>query len=399
MRLFTLPALALGLTLAAATLPGSGRAAPVPARIHVLARGLDQPKKLTVAADGSLIVALSGNGVVTRRCAAGHERACVNRSGAVDHVTTTGQVSSLEAGLPSLCTGGSSADATGPAQAVDVDGQLQVLFQNGSISARTGRNRYGSLGSRLGDLVGFSASDPAGRAEASFGPFEAEHNPDRGAGSDVAYGEERATDSDPYAIVAYRGGYAVVDAGANDVLFVSPTGGVSVLAVLPTIRERAAAGTFGSAQKTAIWARAQAVPDSVTVGPDGALYVGELGGLPFAAERSSVYRVVPGHASTVYATGLTAIEDLAFGPHGRLYVLELDRRGLTDPALSGTGRLAPGALIRVESRNRHATVASTGLSWPTGLAISAGVAYMTDYGDDSARAGGHGGEVVSVSLG
>jgi hypothetical protein len=80
-------------------------------------------------------------------------------------------------------------------------------------------------------------------------------------------------------------------------------------------------------------------------------------------------------------------------------VLELDRRGLTDPALSGAGRLASGALIRVDSLTRHATIVSRGLSWPTGLAISAGVAYMTDDGSDSAPMGGHGGEVVSVSLG
>ena len=85
----------------------------------------------------------------------------------------------------------------------------------------------------------------------------------------------------------------------------SPRGHISVLAVFPTIAEMAAPGTLGPTQTTPVPVDAQAVPDSVAVGPDGALYVGELGGFPFNVGTSDVYRVVPGHAPTVYASGFT----------------------------------------------------------------------------------------------
>ena len=120
-----------------------------------------------------------------------------------------------------------------------------------------------------------------------------------------------------------------------------------MLAVFPTISEVAAPLTLGPTQTTAVTIDAQPVPDSVTVGPDGALYVGELGGEPFDVGTSSVYRVVPGHAPQVYASGFTAIGDIAFDHWGRLLVLEIDQAGINDPALASGGLPTPGAIIRV----------------------------------------------------
>ena len=169
---------------------------------------------------------------------------------------------------------------------------FQVLFQNTNINRTTGRQSYGPAGRLLGDLVRVDRRGSA-HIEARFGPFEAAHNPDHGAGTGVALGADSAIDSDPYSFVPYRGGYAVADAAANDLLWVSPRGHISVLAVFPTITETAAPGTLGPTQTTPVQVQAQAVPDAVTVGPDGALYVGELGGFPFNVGTSSVYRRGP----------------------------------------------------------------------------------------------------------
>ena len=237
------------------------------------------------------------------------------------------------------------------------------------------------------------------RSRRSFGPFEAAHNPDHGAGTDVARHQEPAIDSDPYSFVPYRGGYAVADAGGDDLLFVSRTGKISVLAVFPTITEEAAPGTYGASQTTTISARAQAVPDAVAVGPDGALYVGELGGTPFDVGTSRVYRVVPGHAPTVYARGFTAIGDLAFDNHGRLLVLEIDQKGLNDPALLESETPAPGAVIRVGARGAKTLVASTGLEFPTGMAVGRdGTIYVANDGisDVNPNLPGSGGEIVRI---
>jgi hypothetical protein len=131
--------------------------------------------------------------------------------------------------------------------------------------------------------VRYSQSGRLQELEAGFGPYEAAHNPDHGQGTDVADGQEAAIDSDPYSFVPYRGGFAVADAGGNDLLFVSPSGKISLLAVFEPIEETAPAKTYGSSQTKPIEAKAQVVPDWVVVGPDGALYVGALGGVPFAA--------------------------------------------------------------------------------------------------------------------
>ncbi len=91
----------------------------------------------------------------------------------------------------------------------------------------------------------FPAWGQSGSIEASFGPFEASNNPDGGAGTGVTLGLESAIDSDPYSFVPYHGGYTVADAAGNDLLFVSRSGKISVLAVFLVIPEVAPPGTFG----------------------------------------------------------------------------------------------------------------------------------------------------------
>ena len=80
---------------------------------------------------------------------------------------------------------------------------------------------------------------------------------------------ETTYDSDPHDIVAYRGGFAVADAGANDVLTVSSNRRISLAARLPTQTEQSPAGALGPGSP-AQTIQAQAVPSAITVGPDGA---------------------------------------------------------------------------------------------------------------------------------
>lgn len=364
------------------------------AAVTVIASRLDQPKKLSFGADGTLLVALSGDGVAPSNCSDGEQASCADRSGAIDEVDPSGKVSTVLSDLSSVSSGGTDAQATGPVEALDTNNGLQVLFQGSVINAHTGQEVYGSAGSQLEKLLAFPR-DGAVTPEADLGRFEARHDPDHGAGTDVRYGQS-AIDSDPYSIVPYRGGYAIADAGANDLLFVSPTGGISVLAVFPTIRELAAAGAFGAAQKKAIEAQAQAVPTAVAVGPDGALYVGELGGVPYGVGKSVVYRVVPGRRPTVYAGGFTAIADIAFDAHGRLLVLEIDGKGLNDPGFN-TGHPASGVLVRIARNGTRQTLLSSGLIYPTGIAVRGSTVYISDYGVSSANVG-RGGEILRVTL-
>lgn len=391
--------LAAGLLLTVATLSGAGASLAVASRTPaatIVASGLNQPKKITIEPDGKLLVALSGDGVAPKSCTNADELACRDSSGAIDEISPSGAVRRLLTGLTSISSGYDDPQATGPVEARLVGGKLEVLYQDLDLNTTSGVTLFGRA-SLLGDLAAYDGS--ARRIRAQLGPYEATSDPaGSGAGTAVKYGYESAINSDPYSFVSYDGGYAIADAGANDVLFLSSTGHIRLLAVLPTIKEYAAADSFGSSQKKAIEADAQAVPTSIAVGPDGALYVGELGGSPFDLGTSSVYRIVPGHRARVFARGFTAIGDIAFDHEGRLLVLELDKKGLNDPGLND-GHPASGEIIRVGPDGRKTTLVSSGLDFPTGIAVGSGdTFYLSEFGLDSARTDRHGGEVVRITL-
>ena len=130
----------------------------------------------------------------------------------------------------------------------------------------------------------------------------------------------------------------------------------------------------------------QAVPTTVTRGPDGALYVGQLTGFPFPVGGANVYRIGPGGQPQVVASGFTNIIDIAFGPDHALYVLEIAHNGL----LSGD---PTGALIRVGKDGSRTVIASAGLTMPTGVAIRDGKAYISNCGVCAGE-----GEVIAIPL-
>ena len=137
---------------------------------------------------------------------------------------------------------------------------------------------------------------------------------------------------------------------------------------------------------------AEAVPTTVTFGPGGDIYVGELKGFPFRPGTSHVWRIdadaqgalcsvnTPDPSCSVHAAGLTAIQDIAFHPNGsRLYVLELAADGvLAFEAGFETGEFPPAVLLELRgSRTRE--LAAGQLSEPGGIAVhSSGNIYVTD---------------------
>jgi len=119
------------------------------------------------------------------------------------------------------------------------------------------------------------------------------------------------------------------------------------------------------------------VPTSVVVGPDGALYVGQLTGFPFVPGAANVYRVVPGEAPEVYASGFTNITRIDFDRRGNLYVVEIAATGLLsdDPT---------GALIKVDRHGEKKTIAGAGLVAPTGLVVTRdGDIFVSNHGAEA----------------
>ena len=379
------PPLRLGISIAGAAivLTGCGAASPATHRqtLVVVAGGLANPRQISVGPDGALYVAEAGDGGHAR-CAkdpSSGQRICVGATGAIARLAR-GVVTRIVAGLPSVA-GAGGAESSGPAAVILSHGDPVFVTQDTQID-RAGANQFGQPGRLLGKVISMPASGGL-RVIADLARFEATHNPDHGAGAaSVAAG----IDSDPYALAAYRGGYAIADAAGNDLLWVSASGAVRVLAVFPVQHELAPAGVVA---KSARRVTVQSVPTSVAVGPDGALYVGELSGFPFDPGYARVWRVVPGHRATVYARGFTNISAIAFDRSGRLLVLEISRAGLRDTS-------APGELIRVTG-GRRSVLASAGLSWPTGVAVAADGSILVA-NDGISPASGHGshGEIVRV---
>jgi hypothetical protein len=107
-------------------------------------------------------------------------------------------------------------------------------------------------------------------------------------------------------------------------------------------------------------------------GPDGAYYVSELSGVPFAAGAARIYRVAPGHAPEPFLSGFKTITDSEFDEHNNLLVVE-DAGG---PAFFA----APGRLLRIAPDGTR-TVIIDGLDRPTSVAVgSEGEIDVTNHG-------------------
>ena len=219
------------------------------------------------------------------------------------------------------------------------------------------RSTFGASAGTFGSLLQVSASGQW-RVVADLADVELQSNP---AGGPL--------DTNPYGVLAEPGVHFATDAGGNDLLRVEPNGWVTTIATFPSRPARTT----------------DAVPTAVVRGSDGALYVSELTGAPFADGAAQIYRVVEGSAPNVFVAGFKTIIDFAFGPDGSMYVLQ----HATGPVFfSGAGQI-----IRIDSAGTRSVVVS-GLVRPTSLVVDAdGTIYVTNRGIEVGT-----GEVLRIDL-
>jgi hypothetical protein len=328
-RLVLTAALVSTLSGAAPAFAGARQVHPGAApSVTAVMTGLDNPRGLTFGKDGALYVAEAGRGGSGPCTVLRGQEVCFGRTGAVTRLRD-GVQDRLVTGLPSYAPP-TGEGATGP---------HDVSLRHGSIYAPIGLGAEpAALRAALDPDLGWLIRARKGGTwtkVADIAGYEEAANPDGGP-----------RESNPYGLLAGAGGRLVVDAAGNALLRVSGGGHISTVAVFPS-------RAHGRAT--------DAVPTSVARGPDGAYYVGELTGAPFAAGAARVYRVVPGQAPEVFVEGFTAVIDLTFGPDGSLYVLQ----HATDTGLAGDG-----ALIRVAPDGTRTVMASAGLVRPTSVVIA-----------------------------
>ncbi|MGH2408758.1 MAG: ScyD/ScyE family protein [Chloroflexota bacterium] len=265
----------------------------------MVARGLDNPRGLAFGPNGELYIAEAGHGGAAPcvKDPEGGGKTCYGATGSITRLSR-GKQTRVAMGLPSLADPSSK----GPAAATGVHGV--AVTKGGKVFAVIGlganpkdRSKLGVEGAGFGQLVQLDASG-SWKNVADISAHEAKHNP---AGGPV--------DSNPYSVVAVPDGLVVTDAGGNSLLKVAPNGTISTLAVFAN---RQVAAPKALKMPAGALMPMEPVPTTVTRGPDGAFYVGQLTGFPFPPGGAHIFRVVPGKAPTTFAEGFTNIISLTF---------------------------------------------------------------------------------------
>ncbi len=169
--------------------------------------------------------------------------------------------------------------------------------------------------------------------------------------------------TDPTATGAAPGG-----GGAGNTSVGGSTSGLTA----PTLPPQYSTGNLGFFTR-----QTESVTTGVTVGPDGALYVSELNGIPYPDGYSSVYRIsdptattgfngtIPSGVPQAYASGFSEVQSVAFNnTTGDMYVLEyLNSNEVYDPT-KDPASLPPGKLIKVATDGTRTTISGDELKIP-----------------------------------
>jgi hypothetical protein len=301
----------------------------------VVVTGLDNPRQLTILANGAILVAEAGHG--GKHCVGhGQNAQCVGTTGKVTRIHH-GHARHVMRGLLSgagkdgsfaVGSDGAGKRSGGPFFAIETRFPPAQLppgvphWQNGRLLAK---RPHGSI-----------------RPIANVGRFEVKHNPD---------GEE--INPNPYSLLALKHQVLVSDAGGDYIARVRDNK-VSLWAQLPT---------YGK--------KVDAVPTTISLGGDGNIYVGELHSeQPHQAKVWKYDR--RGNVMRSWG-GFTTITGVARGKDGSLYVSELFGGPCT---FDDIPRCFPGRVVKVSPDGDRSY---RRVPFPAGIDVQKGHVYVAAF--------------------
>ena len=318
-------------------------ATPAPGAVEAVATGLTNPRGFTWGEDGTLFVALAGNGGLAAGAsdAAGPDV----EAGTPDLVgeaadllaDDSGAVVRIESGCPEPLAEGLPSYifvplnwAQGVIDVAVLAGQLYALVDGGGEAGLhpdepNGVYRIETDGTAtlVADLSAWLRANPVAEPVGEISP-----------------------DGQPYAMVAGDGVLWIAEANHEQILTVTADGAITrVIDLSP-----AAVVEIG-------------VPTGIALAPEGGVYVGFLTEVPFLDGTAKVVRVTADGTVTDVWTGLTAVTDITLGPDGTLYATELSTGNTEDEPFY---RSNSGRVVRQTGPDGHETVA-TGLDYPVHL--------------------------------
>jgi hypothetical protein len=411
---FSLFTLSLALT--------SGTKAVEAVSLEVIADGLNQPRGFSFSPDGTLYVpepGIGGNGNCQPSPSTLFQPICAGDTGSITTVTPDGQQQRVLGNFESLAEQPSGNQGAGPSD-LQFDDQGNAYLLTGFAGYPGNRDLETlTLGSEFDipetQLALFPPSPPeevlntpslgqlyqidleTGELNSIFDFAEAEItlNPD---GGDVV--------SNPYDLTISGDRAYVVDGGGNAAYSIALDGSDFETFALPDLivtdpvfpplgppgeePGELLPGLFepvpGRPDQIAI----QSVPTGGTIGPDGALSVGEYNGFPYPEGQARIFRIDESGEAEVFADGFSFITDLQFDEEGNLLVLQFSDRAQFEGDFSSL----PSSLIQVAPDGTRSTIVAPG----EGLTSADGITIDPDgqiYVVNSAIGPGNG-EIVRV---
>ena len=355
LRLLTLGACASATLL---VLDAAAEAAPT-YKAKTLKTGLESPRGVAIGPDGNLVLSEAGRGGNGSCLTSGSGNSvCYGTSGALGLFNfSTNTYSRAITGLPSLAKQTSLYDdATGLNKLTfNGSGQLMGVFGNeGGASPFPGPE-----GQWFGQTVSINLAGNTVTPLANITAFEVSNNP-----------HTTAVDSNPWDLVVRGSDTYVTDAAGNSLVKANSTNQVSLVHVFPNKNVNTpdnAPPSFPDVYS------AQTVPTGLTIGSDGALYIAQLSGLPFAPGSADVFRYdFVKNQITTFASGFSNLVDIAAGPDNSLYLLQYRN----DFWASTTG-----SILKLGLDGSVETLFSA-LTNPTALAVAPdGTIYVTNNGN------------------